>query len=102
MKLLTKEQKSPKNIHDGIILVYFTVKYQSKQFRWNAFNPNICMQVETMLLEYRRLKVLTIARALNISEPSVLTILQDKLGMSMVSARFVPRSLTPDKNLNKQ
>lgn len=124
IKFLTKEGTSPKTIHARMIAVYgdeapsyFTVKYWSKQFRWgresteddprsgrpsDATNPEVSRKVETMVLGDRRLKVSTIAKALNISEPSVLTILHDKLGLSKVSARWVPRLLTPEQKLRRQ
>lgn len=124
IKFLTKEGNGPKFIRERMIAVYgddapsyFTIKFWSKQFRWGresieddprsgrpleATNSEMCDKVEAMVLEDRRMKVSTIATALGISEPSVLTILHEKLGMNKVSARWVPRLLTPEQKTRRQ
>lgn len=116
MKFLTKENKSPKEIFERMQVVYGDqgpsynqVKYWCKQFKWgresveddprpgrpsDATNEEMCRKVEKMVMEDRRLKVSQIAHEMGISEPSVLDILHNKLGMSKVSSRWVPRMLT--------
>lgn len=117
IKFLTKQGKGPKEIREEMLTVYgdatpseFQVKYWSKQFKWGrdsiaddprpgrpleATTPEMCRKIEDLVLKDRRVKVSTIAREFNISEPSVLTVLHDHLGMSKVSSRWVPRMLTP-------
>ena len=58
--------------------------------------------VERMILENRRLKVEEIERELGISHGSVINILYDNLAMTKVSARWVPRNLTPHDRLQRR
>jgi len=51
--------------------------------------------VEAFVLADRRVKVSTIAYEMSVSECSVIRIMHNKLGMSKVSCRWVPRMLTP-------
>ena len=54
----------------------------------------ICDSVEKLVMDDRRIKVMEIAVAMGISKGSVETILHDKLGLSKVCARWVPRMLS--------
>lgn len=51
-------------------------------------------QAELLIMNNRRIKVSEIASELNISYGSTFTIIHDILGMSKVSARWVPRNLS--------
>ena len=51
-------------------------------------------KVEALILQDRRIKIATISKDLNISEPSVLKIVHEHLLMSKVCSRWVPRMLT--------
>ena len=53
------------------------------------------------MLADRRVKVSTIAYEMSVSEGSVIRILHDKLGMSKVSCRWIPRMLTPLQKLSR-
>lgn len=53
------------------------------------------MKVELAIMENGRLKLKEIAKMFNISETTAFKILHEHLGMSKVSARWVPRNLTP-------
>ena len=59
-------------------------------------------RVERMILENRRVKVDEIERELGISHGSVIVIIHDNLAMSKVSARWVPRNLTPHDRLQRR
>jgi [histone H3]-lysine36 N-dimethyltransferase SETMAR len=117
IKFLTKEGIGPKDIHQRMVNVYgdhapskTTVKKWAAEFKRgresieddprsgrpvDATSPEICSAVERLVMEDRRLKVDQIAEALGISHGSVETILHEKLGLSKVCARWVPRMLTP-------
>lgn len=117
IKFLTLEGNGPKAIHERLLAVYgdsspsrYVVKYWSKQFKWGrtsvendprpgrpveATAPEMVTRVEQLVLEDRRLKICQIAEECGISEKSVSRILHEYLGMSKVSARWVPRMLTP-------
>lgn len=123
IKFLTKEGHQPKTIRERMVVVYgndapsyYVIKFWAKQFRWGresieddsrsgrpktATNDEMTQKVEAMVLEDRRMKVSTIGTTLGISEPSVITILHDNLNMSKVSARWVPRLLTPEQKLRR-
>jgi len=60
----------------------------------DAVNLSIIAAVEKLIRDDRRIKVLEIARTMQISCESVETIIYDHLKMSKVSARWVPRNLT--------
>jgi len=60
----------------------------------DAVNPSVIIAVEKLIRDYRRIKVLDIARTMQTSCGSVETINHDHLKMSKVSARWVPRNLT--------
>lgn len=121
IKFLTKEGTGPKDIHSRMLAVfgdsapsYFQVKYWSKQFKWGrksieddprsgrpveVTSSEMCKKIEDFVMHDRRVKVATIAREFEVSEPTVLSILHERLGMSKVCSRWVPRMLTP---LHKQ
>jgi transposase len=103
IKFLTKEGHQPKTIRERMVPVYgndappyYTIKFWSKRFRWGresidddprsgrpktATNEDMTQKVEAMVLEDGRVKVSTISTALDISEPSVISILHDNLNM---------------------
>ena len=58
--------------------------------------PDQVAAVERLLLEDRRIRVAQIAVDLGIAVGSVATILHEQLGYSKLSARWVPKMLTPD------
>lgn len=117
MKFLTLEKISPKEIFDRMAVVYqdsapsySTVKEWTSRFKCGqdtldddprqsrpktATDDKMVDRVRDLVLEDRRISVSTIEHALCISHGSVITILHDKLHMSKVSARWVPRMLTP-------
>ena len=124
IKFLTKEGNGPKAIHERMVAVYgedapsyFQVKYWSKLFRWGresinddpksgrpveARTEDIVGKVENLVLKDRRVKISVIANEVCISEASVLKILHDDLGMKKVSARWIPRLLTPEQKLYRK
>ena len=59
--------------------------------------PENVNNVHQHVLKDRRVTIQQISQSLNISYGSVQSILTDKLKMSKVSARWVPRQLTPDQ-----
>ena len=54
----------------------------------------MCNKVQDLVYSDRRIKVEEIANALHISHGSVSTTLHDRLGMHMLTARWVPKSLS--------
>src|SRR5277367_4636935 len=56
--------------------------------------------IHDMVMEDRRLKVNEIAETVGISRERVENFLANELGMTRVSARWVPRLLTPDQTLS--
>lgn len=117
IEFLVKEGNGPKAINERMIAVYgdsspsyFIIKYWAKQFKWGresieddprsgrpveATTPEITAKVEKLVLQDRRLKASQLATECGVSESSVLRILHERLLMSKVSARWVPRMLTP-------
>ncbi|RZB41555.1 HTH Tnp Tc3 2 domain containing protein, partial [Asbolus verrucosus] len=94
----------------------YQIKFWSKQFKWcresveddprpgrptEATNKAICKKIEDLVLEERRIKISFIASELKISVGSVWNILHNVLGMNKVSARWVPRLLTPEQKLKR-
>ena len=57
--------------------------------------------VESMVMDNRRISVRYIASQLGICNGSVVTILHHHLNLSKVSARWVPRMLTPEQKRNR-
>jgi histone-lysine N-methyltransferase SETMAR len=118
IQFLTLEGKKPQEIFDRMGNVYgtsapcyTTVKKWAAEFKRGrqsleddprAGRPvevtthEMCEAVERVVLENRRVKVTEIAERINMSVGSVETIIHEHLGMRKVSARWVPRLLTPD------
>lgn len=59
------------------------------------------LKIHTILMQDRRLKVREIADMVNISTERVHHILTEELGLSKLSARWVPRLLTADQKCNR-
>ena len=117
IKFLTKEGIAPKDIRQRLVNVYgdhappkSTVKWWAAEFKRGrqsiedeprsgrpveVMTPENSDAVKQLMMTDRRLKVRQIAETLGISYGSVETILHEKLGMSKVCARWVPRMLTP-------
>ena len=60
-----------------------------------ATSEEMCQKLESLILADRRLKVSRLAEETGISAGAVWTIIHEKLDMSKVSARWVPRRLSP-------
>jgi [histone H3]-lysine36 N-dimethyltransferase SETMAR len=123
IKFLTKQGKSSKVIRDEMLLVYgdscpaeSTIRKWSREFRsgrtsledeQRSGRPNDVITdetvsiVEKLVLEDGRLKKKQLAQMTGISESSILNILHDHLHMSKVSARWVPRNLSPFQKLER-
>ena len=86
------------------------MKFWSKQFKWGresikddrhtvrpveATSEEMCQKLESFILADRRMKVSRLAEKTGISAGAVWTIIHEKLDMTMVSARWVPRMLSP-------
>lgn len=125
IKFLTKEGKKPKEIHERLVAVYgedapssYKVKFWSKQFKWGresieddphtgrpveASSPEVCKKVEDLIMADRRVKIARIAEEMGIAIGTVHKIIHEKLWMTKVSARWVPRMLTPlQKDVRRQ
>ena len=63
---------------------------------FDVTEDSVC-QVKTLVLEDRRITVKQLAAITKMSVGSIETILHDHLHMSKVSARWVPRILTPNQ-----
>nr|CAP20021.1 transposase [Eriphia verrucosa] len=121
MKFLTKEGNNAKEIYECMVAVYTdtapsyaTVARWNKEFRHGresleddprpgrpsdvTTDDNVA-RVKRMILENRRVKVEEIERELGISYGSVCNIIHENLAMTKVSARWVPRNLTPHDRL---
>lgn len=112
IKFLTKQGIGRKDIYEHLVCVYgdqvptnSTVKKWAAEFKRgqqsiylsnsrpvDLTTPEHCAAVQRLRMAYRRLKVQQIADTLSISYSSVDTILHEKLGLSKVCARWVPRS----------
>jgi len=115
IKFLTKEGKKPKEIFERMVEVYgesapsyYKVKFWSKQFKWGresiegdphtgrhveATFEELCQKLESLFVADRRMKVSRLAEETGISAGAIWTIIHEKLDMSEVSARRVPRML---------
>ena len=115
IKFLTKEGAKAKEIHRRMADVYgdSSPKY-STVAKWSAefkrrrdslehdprpgrpadvISQEMIDRVERFLLNNRRIKVAELASECGFSDESVYTIIHEHLGMSKVSARWVPRNL---------
>ena len=119
IKFLNMQGKSPSVIFEEMFSVYQeecpsyeTVKYWVRKFKSDFLSihdspregrPNFVVtedsvcQVKTLVLEDRRVTVIQLAAIIKMSVGSIETILHDHLHMSKVSARWVPRLLTPNQ-----
>ena len=122
IKFLNMQRKSPSAIFEEIFSVYQeecpsyasneTVKYWVRKFKSGFLfihdsprerRPNFVVtedsvcQVKTLVQEDRRVTVKQLAAITKMSVVSIETILHDHLHMSKVSARWVPRLLTPNQ-----
>ena len=61
----------------------------------DATDEEMCNKVRDLVYSDRRVNVEEIANALHISHGSISTILHDRLGMRKLTARLVPKSLSP-------
>lgn len=117
IKFLTKEGNTPKEILDRMTAVYGecspsykTIKFWSKQFKWgrnsleddprtgrpiSVTSPENISTIEKLILEDRRIRIQQIAEIMNMSSERVFNIIHEHLRMRKVSARWVPRMLTP-------
>src|SRR5215468_5493586 len=88
---------------------YYKVKFWSKQFKWGresieddphtgrpveATSEEMCQKLESLILADRRMKVSRLVEEIGILAGAVWTIIHEKLDMSKVSARWVPRMLS--------
>lgn len=117
IKFLTKEGKSPKEIFSRMKTVYgenapseYKIKFWSKQFKWGRESieddtrsgrpvmettTEMCKKVEEFILADRRVNISRIAEEMGISTGTVWNIIHEHLHMSKVSARWVPKFLSP-------
>ena len=115
IKFLTKEGAKAKEIHPCMADVYgdsspnySTVAKLSAEFKRgrdsleddprpghpaDVISQEVIDRVERLVLNNRRIKVAKLASECGISNGSVYTIIHEHLGMSKVSARWVPRNL---------
>ena len=124
IKFLTKEGNKPKEILECMVAVYgesapsyYKVKFWSKQFKWwrdsieddphtgcpvEATYEEMCQKLKSFILADRWMKVLRLAEETGTSAGAVWTINHEKLDMSKVSARWVPRILSPFQDTRRQ
>ena len=123
IKFLTKEGAKAKEIHQHMADVYgdSNPKY-STVAKWSAeikcgrdsleddprpdhpadvISQEMIDRVERLVLNNRRIKVAELASECGISNGSVYTIIHEYLGMSKVSARWVPRNLNMQDHQQK-
>ena len=85
------------------------LNFWSKQFKWGresikddphtgcpveATSEEMCQKLESLILADRQMKVSRLAEETGISGGAVWTIIHEKLDMSKVSARWVPRMMS--------
>lgn len=121
IKFLTKQGKPPKTIMNEMGAVYGDqCPSKTMIYKWNGLfkqgresieddsrpgrpaevtTPDIVEKIEKLISEDARLKKKQLSAIVGVSDTTILRILHDHLGMSKVSARWVPRMLTP---LHKQ
>lgn len=121
IKYLQKKGMTPKEIHEDMVQTlaedspsYATVKKWAAEFKRGRVSTEDdprsgrpktsttdeqVAAIHRMVLDDRRQTVQQIAKSIGISSGSVHAVLTDILGMSKLSARWVPRMLTPDQKL---
>ena len=67
----------------------------------DATDEEMCKKVRDLVYSDRRIQGEEIAQALGISHGSVSTILQDRLGMRKLTARWVPKSLSDEQMITR-
>jgi histone-lysine N-methyltransferase SETMAR len=124
IKILFLQRKTPKTIHEEMLAVYHdgcpsydVVKHWCRQFKCGRLSihdeprsgrpstscdDDMIQKVEKMILEDRRIKVKNIAAELGISQGSVFDIIHNELNMTKVSARWIPRLLTPVQKMQRR
>ena len=122
IRCLYLKDKTGKKIHGELADVYGSsapsyaqVKYWVGEFKrgrtsledearsgrlLDATDKEMCKKVRDLVYSDRRIQVEEIAQALGISHGIVSTILHDRLGMSKLTARWVPKSLSDEKMAN--
>lgn len=120
IKYLHKKGLAPKDIHADMVATlgdgapsYANVKRWAANFKMGKDSLDRCGRPTTATTEVtisrlhravmddRRLTVNQLADTVGISRERVENILHSELGMSKVSARWVPRLLTPDQKLTR-
>lgn len=123
IKFFVLEGNGPKDIHTKMeavlgedALSYSTVKRWAALFKQGresveddprcggpstAVNDETVAVVEDLVMENRRVSVGWLAAQVGISRGSIGTILHDHLALSKVSARWVPRMLTPEQKATR-
>ena len=117
IKFLKKQGKTQKNIHEEMMAVYkgstpslSTIQKWSSEFKrgresieddprsggpvFATTDENVKM-VEKLVLEDARIKINSLVKITKLSVGTIHSILHDFLNLSKVSARWVPRMLTP-------
>ncbi|CAH2257986.1 jg25254 [Pararge aegeria aegeria] len=117
IKFLTKQGKSVQTILEEMSSVYGeSCPGKTMVYKWHTLfkqgrasleddprpgrpievtTPEIIQKVEKLILEDARLKKKQLAEMVGVSDTTIFKILHDHLGMTKVSARWVPRMLTP-------
>lgn len=117
IKFLTRQGKSVATIMNEMSLVYGdSCPRKTIVYKWHSLfkqgresleddprpgrsidvtTPALIQKVEKIVLENARLKKKQLAEMVGVSDTTIFKILHDHLGMSKVSARWVPRMLTP-------
>lgn len=117
IKFLSREGNTPTQIRERMLKVFlgscsseYVIKFWSKQFKHgresleddprsgrpiSAVTTENVEKVKQLILVDRRIKQWEVARDVGISKERVHEIIHGHLGMSKVSARWVPRMLTP-------
>ena len=124
IKFLFLQKKTPTTIHEEMLAVYHNdcpsydvVKHWCKQFKCGRLSihdeprsgrpstssaDNMIRKVEQIILKDRRVTVKNIVAELGISQGSVVDIIHNELNMTKVSARWIPRLLTPVQKLQRR
>lgn len=67
----------------------------------SSMNEEIVVAVESLVEENRRISVQVVAKSLNISYGSAHSILKDRLGLSKLCARWVPKALREEQRMQR-